>query len=73
MTTAGRSGCAEQAAARDAAGLQPAAAARGRPTTTIIDLAGNDYLGLSRDPRVVEAAAAAAARAGAPAPAPRGW
>jgi 8-amino-7-oxononanoate synthase len=31
----------------------------------VLDLAGNDYLGLTRDPRVVEAAAAAARRWGA--------
>ncbi len=43
-----------QAFARDAAGLRretrPRAAAGG-----LLDLAGNDYLGLARDPRVVEA------------------
>jgi 8-amino-7-oxononanoate synthase len=51
-------------AAREAAGLR-----RGlRPRASddgILDLAGNDYLGLSRDPRVVTAAADAAAEWGA--------
>ena len=34
------------------------------PSSDVVDLAGNDYLGLSRDPRVVEAAAAAARHVG---------
>lgn len=50
-------------AAREAAGLRrvlrPRAAADG-----VLDLAGNDYLGLCHDPRVTEAAAAAARRWG---------
>lgn len=33
------------------------------PVSTTVDLAGNDYLGLSTDPRVVEAAAVAGAAA----------
>lgn len=50
---------ADQAREREAAGLTRTLRPRPAddPTT---DLAGNDYLGLSRDPRVVEAAAAAA-------------
>ena len=45
-------------AARDAAGLRRVL--RPRPThEDVLDLAGNDYLGLSRDPRVVGAAVAA--------------
>ena len=48
----------EALAARDAAGLRRVL--RPRPThEDVLDLAGNDYLGLSRDPRVVEAAIAA--------------
>ena len=35
------------------------------PTTTLLDLASNDYLGLARDPRVTGAAAEAAPRWGA--------
>ncbi|WP_447644928.1 8-amino-7-oxononanoate synthase [Nocardioides zeae] len=50
---------ADQAREREAAGLTRTL--RPRPTDDpTTDLAGNDYLGLSRDPRVVEAAAAAA-------------
>ena len=51
-------------AARDAAGLRRVL----RPRTfdeDVVDLAGNDYLGLARDPRVTAAAAAAALRWGA--------
>ena len=43
----------------------------GRPRARPLDLAGNDYLGLSRDPAVVAAAAAAARRWGAGAGASR--
>ena len=60
----------ERAAARDAAGLRrvlrPRAAAE-----HLVDLAGNDYLGLSRHPDVVAAAEAAARRWGAGAGASR--
>jgi 8-amino-7-oxononanoate synthase len=46
----------EQAAAREAAGLRRSL--RPRPADDdLIDLAGNDYLGLSRDPAVIAAAA----------------
>lgn len=49
---------APKAAALEARGLTRRL--RSRPAgEVLIDLAGNDYLGLSRDPRVVEAAAAA--------------
>ena len=49
----------QQAAAREAAGLRRSL--RPRPADDdLIDLAGNDYLGLSRDPAVVAAAAEAA-------------
>jgi 8-amino-7-oxononanoate synthase len=41
------------------------------PTSSMIDLAGNDYLGLSRDPRVIAAAVAAAEAFGAGAGASR--
>jgi 8-amino-7-oxononanoate synthase len=61
---------AAESAARDAAGLQRALRPRAAEGTTV-DLAGNDYLGLSRDPAVVEAAAAAARRWGAGAGASR--
>ncbi len=50
---------ADQAAAREEAGLTRRLHARG-PDDTTIDLAGNDYLGLSRDPVVRRAAADAA-------------
>lgn len=50
---------AEQAAAREAAGLTRRLRSRG-PDDAVVDLAGNDYLGLSRDERVVRAAADAA-------------
>lgn len=59
-----------EAAARDAAGLTRRLHARG-PDDAVVDLAGNDYLGLSRDPRVVSAAAGAATRWGAGAGASR--
>jgi len=61
---------AERASARDQAGLTR----RVFPSDVggpMIDLAGNDYLGLSRDPRVVDAAAAAARQYGAGAGASR--
>jgi 8-amino-7-oxononanoate synthase len=64
---------AERAAAREVAGLTRrlfASDAEDGPGT-MIDLAGNDYLGLSRHPRVVDAAAAAARRHGAGAGASR--
>jgi len=51
---------AEQAAAREAAGLSRSLVPRG-PDDGVIDLAGNDYLGLSGHP-AVRAAAAEAAR-----------
>lgn len=44
---------------------------RPRPDAPVLDLAGNDYLGLARDPRVVDAAAAAAHEWGAGAGASR--
>jgi 8-amino-7-oxononanoate synthase len=46
-------------AAREAAGLRRVLRPR-RPGEDILDLAGNDYLGLSRHPRVIAAAADAA-------------
>jgi 8-amino-7-oxononanoate synthase len=49
---------ATRAAERDQAGLRRELHPR-TADDSVIDLAGNDYLGLSRDPRVVEAAAAA--------------
>ncbi|RNL79413.1 8-amino-7-oxononanoate synthase [Nocardioides marmorisolisilvae] len=61
---------AERAAAREEAGL----VRRVFPSDVggpMIDLAGNDYLGLSRDPRVVDAAAVAAREFGAGAGASR--
>ena len=61
---------AAESAARDAAGLQRTLRPRAAEGATT-DLAGNDYLGLSRDPAVVEAAAAAARRWGAGAGASR--
>jgi 8-amino-7-oxononanoate synthase len=51
-------------AAREAAGLRRVLRPR-RATEDVLDLAGNDYLGLSRDPRVTEAGAAAARLYGA--------
>ena len=61
---------AEQAAERDAAGLQRALRPRSADDA-VVDLAGNDYLGLSRHPAVVEAAVAAAQTWGAGAGASR--
>lgn len=55
---------AAEAAASDAAGLRRTLRPRPAEGATT-DLAGNDYLGLSRDPAVVAAAAAAAQRWGA--------
>jgi len=49
----------EQAAARRTAGLERSLRPRAADDTTL-DLAGNDYLGLARDPRVTAAAAEAA-------------
>ena len=49
---------------RRAAGLRRALAPR-QDHGTLIDLASNDYLGLTRDPRVVEAAVDATRRWGA--------
>jgi len=48
----------ETAAARAEAGLRRTLRPR-EAVDTVVDLASNDYLGLARDPRVVEAAAAA--------------
>ena len=59
-----------ESAARDAAGLQRTLRPRAAEGATV-DLAGNDYLGLSRDPAVIEAAASAARRWGAGAGASR--
>ena len=50
---------AEQAEARRTAGLERSLRPRAADDATL-DLAGNDYLGLTRDPRVTAAAAAAA-------------
>jgi 8-amino-7-oxononanoate synthase len=61
---------AERAAAREDAGLTRRLFASDT-AGPMIDLAGNDYLGLSRHPRVVAAAAAAAHRYGAGAGASR--
>jgi 8-amino-7-oxononanoate synthase len=61
---------AEQAAARRASGLERALRPRAADDATV-DLAGNDYLGLARDPRVTAAAAEAARRWGAGAGASR--
>jgi 8-amino-7-oxononanoate synthase len=58
------------AARRRAAGLRRELAPRAS-AQPLLDLAGNDYLGLSRDPRVVEAAVAAARTWGAGATASR--
>jgi 8-amino-7-oxononanoate synthase len=54
----------ENAERRRAAGLRRTLVAR-RHDDDALDLAGNDYLGLARDPRVVEAAVAALHRWGA--------
>jgi len=61
---------ADEAARRDAAGLTRRLRPRG-PDDDVIDLAGNDYLGLSRHPDVVTAAAEAALTWGAGAGASR--
>jgi 8-amino-7-oxononanoate synthase len=55
---------AAQAAAREEAGLRRALAPR-PANDRVLDLAGNDYLGLSRDPAVTAAAADAALQWGA--------
>ncbi|WP_432976969.1 8-amino-7-oxononanoate synthase [Dactylosporangium sp. CA-233914] len=55
----------EEAAARHAAGLRRELRPRPAPAADpVTDLAGNDYLGLSRDPRVLAAAAEALAQFG---------
>jgi 8-amino-7-oxononanoate synthase len=54
----------EAVTARSAAGLHRVLRPRA-PGPGVLDLAGNDYLGLSRDPRVVDAAIGAARRWGA--------
>ncbi|WP_372733970.1 8-amino-7-oxononanoate synthase [Nocardioides sp.] len=61
---------AQQAVRRDDAGLRRSLTPRG-PRDGLIDLAGNDYLGLSQDPAVIAAAAAAAQHWGAGAGASR--
>jgi 8-amino-7-oxononanoate synthase len=61
---------AERAAVRESGGLRRTLRPR-RPDEDLLDLAGNDYLGLSRHPAVVAAAAAAARRWGAGAGASR--
>jgi len=61
---------AQQAVRRDDAGLRRSLVPRGR-ADGFVDLAGNDYLGLSRDPVVVAAAAEAARTWGAGAGASR--
>lgn len=60
----------DEAVRRDAAGLTRRLRPRG-PDDGVIDLAGNDYLGLSRDPEVAAAAAEAATVWGAGAGASR--
>ena len=55
---------------REAAGLRRTLRPR-RPHEQLVDLAGNDYLGLSRDPRVVSASREAATQWGAGAGASR--
>ena len=55
---------AEQARLREEAGLRRTLVPRG-PDDDVVDLAGNDYLGLSRHPEVTEAAAAATKEWGA--------
>jgi 8-amino-7-oxononanoate synthase len=54
----------EHAERRRAAGLRRSLAPR-EPDDDVLDLAGNDYLGLARDPRVVEGAVEAVRRWGA--------
>lgn len=61
---------AEQAGQRRNAGLERSLVSRA-PDDDLVDLAGNDYLGLSRDARVVTAASGAAHRWGAGAGASR--
>jgi 8-amino-7-oxononanoate synthase len=61
---------ADQAAHREASGLARRLQPRG-PESALLDLAGNDYLGLAADPRVATAAADAALRWGAGATASR--
>jgi len=61
---------AQQAVRRDDAGLRRTLLPRGS-ADGLVDLAGNDYLGLARDPVVVAAAAAAAKQWGAGAGASR--
>lgn len=61
---------AEQASQREAAGLRRTLRPRPAPDD-LVDLAGNDYLGLSQDPRVIEAAAGATKTWGAGAGASR--
>jgi len=61
---------ADQSANRRSAGLERRLVARG-PADDVVDLAGNDYLGLSQDPRVRSAAAEAAREWGAGATASR--
>ena len=60
----------DQAAAREAAGLERHLVTRG-PAEALVDLAGNDYLGLRRHPRVVAGAVAATQEYGAGAGASR--
>ncbi|HEX5860703.1 MAG TPA: aminotransferase class I/II-fold pyridoxal phosphate-dependent enzyme, partial [Nocardioides sp.] len=60
----------EQAEVRNRAGLQRTLHPRG-PADRLVDLAGNDYLGLSRHPAVTERAAEAARTWGAGAGASR--
>lgn len=60
----------EQAALRESSGLTRKLVPR-QPTTELLDLAGNDYVGLTRDPRVTTAAADAALGWGAGAGASR--
>jgi 8-amino-7-oxononanoate synthase len=55
----------ERLAAREAAGLRRVLRPRAASEDGILDLAGNDYLGLSRDPRLAAAAADAAREWGA--------
>ena len=62
---------AAEAAGRDAAGLTRRLRIREAAGDGVLDLAGNDYLGLSGDPRLVEAAVAAAREWGAGAGASR--
>ena len=60
----------QRAAAREGAGLRRSLRPR-TPDSDLVDLAGNDYLGLSRHPAVVAAAAKSARRWGAGAGASR--